>query len=45
MSLAPKAVRQALRVAEPCLGEDRPATNDGVCHAKVNGETTGGFEK
>jgi len=26
-------------VAERSLGEDRSATNDGVCHAKVNGET------
>lgn len=43
MSLSPEAVRQALRVAERCLGEDRPATNDGVCCAKVNGETMEGF--
>lgn len=43
MSLAPEAVRQALCVAERCLGEDRPATNDGVCRAKVNGETMEGF--
>lgn len=43
MSLAPEAERQTLRVAERCLGEDRPATNDGVCLAKVNGETMEGF--